>query len=123
VWGGGGRAGAPPPPGGGGPPGALPPPPPRDGSGAESRMKIAIFLPNWIGDAVMATPALRAVRSAFAEAEVVAVLRPYVADVLAGLDLADRLLVHDPRGEAKENRGWRFVRRLRGGWQALEAEG
>ena len=54
-------------------------------------MKIAVYLPNWIGDAVMATPALRAIRKRFAQAEIVAVLRPYVADVLAGLDLVDRL--------------------------------
>ena len=29
---------------------------------ADRRMKLAIFLPNWLGDLVMATPALRAVR-------------------------------------------------------------
>ncbi|MCH7839489.1 MAG: glycosyltransferase family 9 protein [Planctomycetes bacterium] len=76
-------------------------------------MKIAIFLPNWIGDAVMATPAIRAVRLEYPSAEVIAVVRPYVADVLAGLDLIDRLLLHDPRGSDRERRGWRFVRRLR----------
>ncbi|MEX0700883.1 MAG: lipopolysaccharide heptosyltransferase II [Planctomycetales bacterium] len=76
-------------------------------------MKIAIFLPNWIGDAVMATPALRGVRRQFAAAEIVGVLRPYVADVLAGLDLVDRLIVHDPRAGTSNVRGWRFVRTLR----------
>lgn len=60
-------------------------------------MKIAIFCPNWVGDVVMATPALRAVRRQFPHAEIVAVLRPYVAEVLDGLDLVDRLLLHDPR--------------------------
>lgn len=76
-------------------------------------MKIAVFLPNWIGDAVMATPALRAVRRQFAEAEIVGVLRPYVADVLAGLDLVDRMILHTPRGRDPEHRGWQFVRQLR----------
>jgi len=76
-------------------------------------MKIAVFLPNWIGDAVMATPALRALRRRFDQAEIVAVLRPYVADVLAGLDLVDRLLPHNPRGNRPDERGWRMVRRLR----------
>ena len=47
-------------------------------------MKIAIFLPNWIGDAVMATPALRAVRNLQPAAEIIGVMRPYVADVIAG---------------------------------------
>lgn len=76
-------------------------------------MKIAVFLPNWVGDAVMATPALRAVREGFADAEIVGILRPYVADVLDGLPLLNRTIQHDPRGDVADNRGWRFVRRLR----------
>jgi heptosyltransferase-2 len=47
-------------------------------------MKIAVFLPNWIGDVVMATPAFAAVREHFSSAEIFAVGRPYVRDVLAG---------------------------------------
>ena len=48
-------------------------------------MRLGIFLPNWIGDVVMATPALRALRKHFgAEACFVGVMRPYVAEVLAG---------------------------------------
>ncbi|MBM3979413.1 MAG: lipopolysaccharide heptosyltransferase II [Planctomycetes bacterium] len=46
--------------------------------------RIALFLPNWIGDVVMATPAIRAVRATYPHAELVAVCKPYVADVLAG---------------------------------------
>ncbi len=56
-------------------------------------MKILLFLPNWIGDTVMATPALRAIRRRFARAELVGVLRPYVAEVLDGLPLLDRCVV------------------------------
>ncbi len=44
-------------------------------------MNIAAFLPNWIGDAVMATPALRALRSHFAESRLIGVMKPYVAKV------------------------------------------
>jgi len=83
-------------------------------------MKIAIFCPNWVGDLVMATPALRAVRRQYPQAEIVAVLRPYVADVLDGLDLVDRRLLHSPRLKslwrktpAEASRGLRFARRLR----------
>ena len=65
-------------------------------------MKLAVFLPNWIGDEVIATPALRAIRNHFAGAEIVGVLRPYVADVLAGLDLVDRVVLHNPRASS----GW-----------------
>ena len=76
-------------------------------------MKLAVFLPNWIGDAVMATPALRAIRSHFAGGEIVGILRPYVADVLAGVDLVDRVILHNPRGAVATDRGWPLVRRLR----------
>ena len=46
--------------------------------------RIAIFLPNWIGDVVMATPAVRAVREQFPTARLTAVCKPYVAETLAG---------------------------------------
>ena len=47
--------------------------------------KIGIVLPNWIGDVVMATPTLRALRQHYgAEAEFVGIMRPYVSNVLDG---------------------------------------
>ena len=55
-------------------------------------MNIAVVLPGWIGDAVMATPALRALRSHFADARITAVAKPYVAGVLAGGDWFDELI-------------------------------
>jgi heptosyltransferase-2 len=84
-------------------------------------MKIAVFCPNWVGDMVMATAALRAIRRQFSRAEIVAVVRPYVADVLDGLDLVDRRMLHDPWKKAlgtqttvaRSSRGWQFARRLR----------
>ena len=52
-------------------------------------MRIAIFLPNWIGDVVMATPAIRALRKLVGpDGRLVGLMRPYVADVLAGTELA-----------------------------------
>lgn len=61
-------------------------------------MRIAVFLPNWVGDVVMATPALRALRAHFAPARFVGVCRPYVADVLGGAPWFDALLPLDRRG-------------------------
>ncbi len=59
-------------------------------------MRIGIFLPNWIGDVVMATPALRAVRKHFGQqAEVVGIMRPYVRQVLAGTNWLDEYLIYD----------------------------
>lgn len=60
--------------------------------------RIALFLPNWVGDVVMATPAIRAVREAFPEAGLVAMCKPYVADVLAGAPWFDDVILADKRG-------------------------
>ena len=61
----------------------------------------------------MATPALRALREHFVGAEVVGILRPYVADVLAGTTLLDRVLIHDPKGKSPFHRGFGFGWTLR----------
>jgi len=45
-------------------------------------MTLAVALPNWVGDAVMATPTLRALRACFPDERLVAVARPYVRPVL-----------------------------------------
>jgi heptosyltransferase-2 len=59
-------------------------------------MRIALFLPNWIGDAVMATPAIRAVREQNPTAHIIAVARSGVADVLHGSPwINDWLLVDE----------------------------
>jgi heptosyltransferase-2 len=55
-------------------------------------MTIALFLPNWVGDAVMATPAVAALRRHFAEVRCVGVMRPYVAGVVEGTDWFDELV-------------------------------
>jgi heptosyltransferase-2 len=61
-------------------------------------MNVAVFLPNWVGDVVMATPALRALRRHFAGARLVGVLRPYVAGVLDGSPWLDEQVFLDTRG-------------------------
>jgi heptosyltransferase-2 len=74
--------------------------------------RIALFLPNWVGDVVMATPAVRAVREAFPSAELVAVCKPYVADVLAGAPWFQRTILADKRGP-RDRRLFAVARRLR----------
>lgn len=76
-------------------------------------MKIAVFLPNWIGDVVMATPALRALREKFADAEILAVCRPHLKELLEGLNLFDRHIDFNPRGDSKKMRTWSVSRRLK----------
>lgn len=77
-------------------------------------MKIGIFLPNWVGDVVMATPALRALREHFGDrAQLVGIMRPYVADVLAGTSWLDEHLLFDPRSSDPGQHGVGFFWRLR----------
>lgn len=76
-------------------------------------MKLAIFLPNWVGDAVMATPVLRAIRTDFPAANIVGVMRPVIAETLSDAGFFDRVLEYHPRGREPKARGPRFVQQLR----------
>lgn len=61
-------------------------------------MKLLIRGTNWVGDAIMALPALRAVRSHFAGAEIAIVARPYVADLYREQHICDVLISYDTDG-------------------------
>ena len=61
-------------------------------------MKILVRATNWVGDAIMALPALRAVRARFPEARIAIVARPYVADIYRGQKICDELISYDPQG-------------------------
>jgi heptosyltransferase-2 len=78
-------------------------------------MQVAVFLPGWVGDAVMATPALRALRQEYSHARIVAVGKPYVADVFAGGEWFDEFLPCSGRGPWRQGImpvAWR-LRRMR----------
>ncbi len=75
---------------------------------------IGIFLPNWLGDLVMATPMLRAMRRRFGtSARLVGVMRPYLADVLAGTGFLDEQWYFQPHAREPHLRHWSLVRRMR----------
>lgn len=61
-------------------------------------MNLALFLPNWIGDVVMATPAIRALKELAGDGKVIGVCRPYVAGVVEGSPWFDKLLFLDRTG-------------------------
>jgi heptosyltransferase-2 len=69
---------------------------------------------NWVGDAIIALPALRAVRARFPHANIAIVARPYVADIYRGQEICDELIAYDPKGA---HSGWngreRLVQQLR----------
>jgi lipopolysaccharide heptosyltransferase II len=65
--------------------------------------RILVRAPNWVGDWVMATPAVRAIRERFPGAELVVLARGAVGGLCAAQPLVDRVVRYDPRGE---HRSW-----------------
>jgi heptosyltransferase II len=61
-------------------------------------MKILVRATNWVGDAIMALPALRAVRQRFPDAEIAILALPYVADIYRDQQVCNRCIVYDRRG-------------------------
>lgn len=76
-------------------------------------MKLAIFCPNWVGDAVMATPALRALRRQFPTANFLGLMRPVIDATLAGSGWFDDVVPYDPRGRDRRQRMTRVIAALR----------
>jgi heptosyltransferase-2 len=85
---------------------------------AGEKEKISIVLPNHLGDVVMATPALRALRRGRPDARIRAVLRRSLAPVLRGSPWIDDFVVHDIYGASNElgelRARLRVARELRG---------
>jgi heptosyltransferase-2 len=88
------------------------PPPP-----SQPPQRILVVQPNWVGDAVMATPTLRAMRESFPGAHISYLLRRYVKPIYEGLPWADRLITYRTgKTHAKAGKGpFDLAARLRAG--------
>jgi len=53
--------------------------------------KILLRAPNWVGDSAVATPAMRAIRAKFPDAEITVMVRPSVSGVFASAGFVDRV--------------------------------
>ncbi len=87
-------------------------------AGAESPVetrRILIILPSWVGDLVLATPALEAIRARFPSAHIIGLLKPGLSDVVSGSPWFDEELYWDePAGKATGKSGlFRLAGRLR----------
>jgi heptosyltransferase II len=63
-----------------------------------STLRLLIVMPSWVGDAVMATPALRLIRSRLPGIYIGALVRPGIDQLLAGSDLFDEVHADRPSG-------------------------
>ena len=79
--------------------------------------KILVVQPNWVGDAVMATPTLRALRELYPDAHISYLVRRYVKPIFTGLPWCDRLISYRTgRTKAKAGKGLMdLAARLRAG--------
>ena len=62
-------------------------------------MKLLIRATNWVGDAIMALPALRAVRTRFPEADITILARRYVAFIYQNQQVCDNMMFVDGKGD------------------------
>jgi len=61
--------------------------------------KILLRAPNWVGDTAVATPAMKAIRAKFPDAEITVMVRPSVTGVFASARYVDRVWT-EPRPSA-----------------------
>src|SRR3954453_8068713 len=84
---------------------------------SQAPQRILVVQPNWIGDAVMATPTLRALRQLYPDAHITYLLRRYVKAIYAGMPWADKLITYRTgKTRAKAGKGpFDLAARLRAG--------
>jgi len=79
-----------------------------------SHNRILVIRTDRIGDVVLATPLIRALRQTFPNAFIAAMVRPYTRDVLLNNPNLNEIIEDDYEGTGKGRRGfWRLVRRLK----------
>lgn len=70
--------------------------------------RILVVLPNWVGDLVLATPALRALRQRFPTQHIAFLVRSHLAEILSGGDWMDEI-IHWPAGKTRPKRRQGFL--------------
>jgi heptosyltransferase-2 len=78
--------------------------------------RVLIRSTNWVGDAIMTTPAVRAVRKNFPRAEITILAKPWVAPVFSNNPYIDRIMLYDDAGRHRLGLGTiRIAKELRHG--------
>jgi heptosyltransferase II len=86
-----------------------------DGLTSITPQRIVVFLPNWVGDAVMATPALRGLRNRFPQARITFFGKAASLAVLDGSGLCDETAADRVEGASQRQGALATGRRLRRG--------
>jgi len=67
---------------------------------------ILIRCPNWVGDVVMATPTIRALRLSCPDAHLAVVIKSYARQLLDGSPRIDEIIEYDPEGRHRGVQGY-----------------
>jgi heptosyltransferase II len=80
---------------------------------AKHYRRILVRATNWVGDAVMSLPALRALREQYPDAKISILARPWVADLYARESFCDEMIPYEaPKGWGGLATKWGIARRL-----------
>ena len=81
---------------------------------ARSDARILIRAANWVGDAIMTTPVIRAVRKNYPHAHITVLAKPWVVPVYAHNPHVDEVMVYENTGRHRMGVGtWRLARDIR----------
>lgn len=79
----------------------------------ESR-NILIRLPNWVGDVVMCTPALRSIRRHYGNARISVIIKPSLKKIIENLPFFDTIIEYEPKGRDRGFKNYMaFIQKLR----------
>ncbi len=76
----------------------------------DNPQRILVVMPSWVGDAVMATPTLRALRAHYRQARIDALAKPYIRPIIDACPWVDAIVATDGGGlkQAATIRGERY---------------
>ena len=81
---------------------------------SESFQRVLIRLPNWVGDMMMALPAIQSLRAALPEAHLVGMARPEHLELAQRISALDEIIEAGPRtGVDRHRLVWAAMRKLR----------
>ena len=76
--------------------------------------RIVVRCPNWVGDLVMCTPALRSLRQHFTSAHISVMVKPSLRPVIEHLPFVDEIIEYEPKGRDRGVVNYvAFIRKLR----------
>ena len=79
-----------------------------------SYKRILIVRLDRIGDVLLSTPAIKAVREAFPDSHIAVMVRPYAKDIIEGNPYINEVIVYDKEGPERSLAGnFRFIMKLR----------